>query len=630
MTELNAIAHPVVRASEVPDDDRLVGLRDLFPEAFSEGRVDFDKLSAVLGAAVNDQPERYSFHWAGKRDAQRILRSPSRATLVPVPEESLDWETTGNVFIEGENLEVLKLLYKSYFGRIKLIYIDPPYNTGNDFIYSDDYSDPLEHYLTLTGQKDESGNLLTSNPETGGRYHSNWLSMMYPRLFLARQLLRDDGAIFVSIDDHEVHNLRLLMNEIFGEENFITTVIWQKVYSPKNSAKFFSEDHDYIVVYARNADNWSRQLLARTAEMDARYSNPDDDPRGAWKSSGLDARNFYSKGTYSITTPSGRVISGPPSGRYWSVSREKFDELDRDMRIWWGEDGNSVPSVKRFLSEVKQGKVPQTLWTYDLVGHTQEAKQELLDLVTFEETDNVLDTVKPARLIQRIIQIALDPSAEESETVLDFFSGSGVTGHAVLAQNRVDGGNRRFICVQLPEPLPKPESALQTIADIGKTRLRNASQRLRNDSSSELNLAERVSPEDLGFRIFKLAESNFEEWQEADIADGASYVHQLDLYADPLLPGWKLDDVIWEVALKEGFPFSSKIERMDAGTDSVFYRVADPDRSHFIVVCLDDRVSIDAVRALELGKDDRFVCRDVALDDSLAANLALEFRLLTL
>ncbi|HZD57161.1 MAG TPA: site-specific DNA-methyltransferase, partial [Anaerolineales bacterium] len=250
--------------------DRLQVLKDLIPEAFTEGKIHFEKLRATLGNLIDDSPERYSFTWAGKRDATRLLQTPTRATLIPCPEESIEFDSTQNIFIEGENLEVLKLLYKSYFGRVKMIYIDPPYNTGNDFIYPDDYADPLGKYLELTGQQDVEGNLLTSNPETSGRYHSAWLSMMYPRLFLARQLLREDGVIFISIDDHEVHNLRMLMNEIFGEENFIATVLWQKVYSPKSSARHFSEDHDYILVYAKNGETWTPSLLPRTAEMDAR------------------------------------------------------------------------------------------------------------------------------------------------------------------------------------------------------------------------------------------------------------------------------------------------------------------------------------------------------------------------
>jgi adenine-specific DNA-methyltransferase len=294
--------------------------------------------------------------------------------------------------------------------------------------------------------------------------------MMYPRLVLARTLLRKDGIIFISIDDNEAHNLRQIMNEVFGEENFVASIIWQKVYSPKNTARHFSADHDFILVYARSAETWTPCLLPRTDEMEARYTNPDNDPRGPWKPGDLSARNYYSEGTYSVTCPSGRVIKEPPTGRYWVVSEPKLKELDSDNRIWWGEDGNNVPAIKRFLSEVKEGRVPQTLWSYKEVGHTQEAKKELLEFVGFDNTDNVLDTVKPTRLLRRILQIATP--AQGSDLVMDFFAGSAPTAHAVLLQNREDGGNRRFMTVQLPEALPVPEARLKTIADIGRDRIR--------------------------------------------------------------------------------------------------------------------------------------------------------------
>jgi adenine-specific DNA-methyltransferase len=277
--------------------------------------------------------------------------------------------------------------------------------------------------------------------------HDRWLCMMYPRLVLLRQFLREDGAIFVSIDDNEVATLRLLMDEVFGAQNFVATVLWQKVYSPKNSARHLSEDHDYIVVYAAKADDWQPNLLPRTDEQNAAYKNPDKDPRGVWKTSDLSARNYYSAGTYSITCPSGRIIEAPPKGMYWRVSQEKFEELDRDNRIWWGKDGSAIPQIKRFLHEVKDGRVPQTMWFYQEVGHTQEAKKELLELVDFDTSDDVFITPKPTRLIQRILQIASD----KDSLILDSFAGSGTTGHAVLKQNAEDGGRRRFILVEMDE-----------------------------------------------------------------------------------------------------------------------------------------------------------------------------------
>lgn len=625
MTGRRKRGEEVPRRSPSVVEERLAVIREHFPEAMSEGRVDFERLRAALGELVDDAPERYSFSWAGKREAIRLLQTPSAATLVPCAEESIAFETTRNLFIEGDNLEVLKLLYKPYFGRVKMIYIDPPYNTGNDFIYPDNYADPLDTYLRLTGQKDAEGNLLTSNPETSGRYHSAWLSMMYPRLFLARQLLREDGVIFVSIDDHEVHNLRLLMNEVFGEENFVATVIWQKVYSPKSSARHFSEDHDYVLVYARGAETWAPNLMPRTAEMDARYGNPDNDPRGDWKPSGLDARNYYSRGTYSITCPSGRVIPGPPPGSYWRVSKARLEELDRDKRIWWGEDGNSVPSIKRFLSEVREGKVPQTLWTFREVGHTQEAKKELLDLVDFQKADNVLDTVKPTRLLQRMLHLAT--AASEGDLVVDFFAGGASTADAVLQQNREDGGNRRFICVQLPEPLPAPEPGLSTIADIGKERMRRVIGRMREEDEGKLDLAMRDGPEDLGFRAFKLAPSHYRAWEGVEGETAEAYSEQMALFTDPLEPGWTAEGLIWEVALREGYGLDSRLERLTAVGSNAVYTVTDVEREQSFTICLDDHLQPETLSALGVSKEQVFVCREAALDDELAANLALQCRL---
>ena len=366
----------VESASAGMREELLEQLRSVVPQAFSEGKLDLEKLRELAGDGQVSGPERYSFTWAGKRDAIALLQTPSRATLTPDRQESLDFEAAQHVLIEGDNLEVLKLLYRSYFGRVRMIYIDPPYNTGSEFIYPDDFADPLENYLRLTGQKNGEGNYVSNKVERNGRLHSNWLSMMYPRLVLARQLLRDDGVFFVSIDDHEVYHLRSLLNEVFGEENFVATVIWQKVFAPKNTARQFSEDHDYVVIYARNGANWTPELLPRTDEANARYSNPDSDPRGDWTSGDLTARNYYSEGTYEVTSPSGRAFR-PSLGGYWRVKKEKFLALDQDKRVWWGEGGDNMPRLKRFLKEVKKGVIPQTLWKYGDVGHTQESKKEL-------------------------------------------------------------------------------------------------------------------------------------------------------------------------------------------------------------------------------------------------------------
>ena len=339
-----------------------------------------------------------------------------------------------NMIIRGDNLEALKALLPRYEGRVKCIYIDPPYNTGNEgWVYNDNVNDPkIKKWLgAVVGKEGED---LTR--------HDKWLCMMYPRLKLLQKLLADDGAIFISIDDTEISNLRLLMDEVFGANNFVTTVIWHKNYAPKSSAKFFSEDHDYITVYAKNKMAWIPNLLPRTEEQDKIYKNPDNDPRGLWRPDNLSARNPYSLGLYSITCPGGRVIPGPPAGRYWVVSEEKFKQMDAEGRIYWGKDGNNIPAPKRYLSEVKQGRVPQTIWEYEEVGHTQDAKKDLKSIFTGEMP---FDTPKPYRLIERILQIASDPDS----IILDSFAGSGTTAHAVLNMNKADGGHRKFILVEM-------------------------------------------------------------------------------------------------------------------------------------------------------------------------------------
>ena len=378
-----------------------------------------------------------TLNWIGKEAVVRHHKEVPFHLLEPKAELSCEPADSGNLIVQGDNLHALKALLPRYAGQVKCIYIDPPYNTGNEaWAYNDNVNSPeIRKWL---------GEVVGKEGETLDR-HDRWLCMMYPRLVLLNQFLREDGAIFVSIDDNEVAALRLLMDEIFGAKNFVATVIWQKVYSPKNSARHLSEDHDYIVIYAAKADVWRPNLLPRTERQNAAYKNPDNDSRGVWKTSDLSARNFYSAGTYSIVTPSGRVIAAPPKGMYWRVSKERFEELDQNNRIWWGKDGNAIPQIKRFLHEVKDGRVPQTMWFYSDVGHTQEGKKELLQLVDFDTSDDVFITPKPTRLIQRILQIATD----KDSIVLDSFAGSGTTGHAVLRQNAEDGGKRRFIQVEL-------------------------------------------------------------------------------------------------------------------------------------------------------------------------------------
>lgn len=591
----------------------------LFPEVATEGgKVDFERLKAALGEQVDVDKERYGLVWPGKAACFQTIQRPSLATLRPKVGESVEFDTTQNVIIEGDNLEVLKLLQKSYLGKVKMIYIDPPYNTGNDFIYPDNYTESLQTYLEYTGQVDGEGRKFSSNTEADGRFHSKWLNMMYPRLYLARNLLREDGVIFISIDDHEVDKLRWLCNEVFGEENFVATVIWQKVYSPKNSARHFSEDHDYVVIYARNAVEWTPNLLARSDEATARYDNPDNDPRGPWKAGDPTARNYYSEGEYEVTSPTGRKFSAPV-GAYWRFKHSRFLELERDNRIWWGKSGNNMPAVKRFLSEVKQGVVPQTLWKYEDVGHTQDAKKQLLEHVHFESTDNVLDTVKPTQLLQRMLQLATQPSA--GDVVVDFFGGSGPTAHAVLQQNEEDGGNRQFILVQLPEPLPKPEMSLRTIADITKERVRRVIKNLNDADKGQLRSANDPKP-DRGFRVFQLAASNFKPWNGDQAKDAKALNEQLELQLEHVLPDRSELDLLYEILLKDGFELTTPIETTTVHGFRV-HSIAGGE----LLLCLQDKLTLDLIKALADKKPSRVVFLDRGFrdNDQLKANAAKLF-----
>ncbi|MBH9553985.1 site-specific DNA-methyltransferase [Inhella gelatinilytica] len=567
--------------------ENIARLKALFPELVTEGAqgaaINLDVLKALVGdATVTDVDEKYGLNWHGKRTARQLALTPSTGTLLPCPADSVDWDTTQNLMIEGDNLEVLKLLQKSYAGKVKLIYIDPPYNTGKDFVYPDNFHNGIQNYLELTGQV-EGGRRISSNTEASGRFHTDWLNMIYPRLKLAHSLLKDDGVIFVSIADHEIHNLRAAMNEVFGEENFIASVIWQKVYSPKNSARHFSEDHDYIVVYAKNAEVWLPRLLPRTEEMEARYLNPDNDPRGPWKPGDLSARNYYGEGTYPITCPSGRQLSGPPPGTYWRVSKSKFDELNADNRIWWGSDGSNVPAIKRFLSEVKDGRVPQTLWTYQEVGHTQEGKKELIAAVDFPNSDVVFDTPKPTRLMRRILQIGTSPDGDD--IVVDFFAGTGTTMDALFAQNAEDGGKRRCILVQLPEPLAGAESAgWTTIADITRARIKSAGQRHKD--------ADPMFAGDVGFRTFRLDSSNITAWAPKRDELAQSLFDHLEHVAGDR----SNDDVLYELLLKLGLDLCVPIEsKVVAG------KTAQSIGGGVLLACLDESIKASEAEALALG-----------------------------
>jgi adenine-specific DNA-methyltransferase len=617
-------------------EERLQQLAELFPEAFREGRIDFDQFRALLDENILDsKSERFSFTWAGKKDAVRLAQMPSRATLVPAPEESVNWETTGNVFIEGDNLEVLKLIGRSYFGRVKMIYIDPPYNTGNDFVYPDNYSDPLDTYLHMTGQVDGNGNRLTSNTETSGRFHSAWLSMMYPRLMLSRQLLRDDGAIFVSIDDNEVHHLLTLMDELFGEENFVANFPWKKRTAKSDVPFGVSQDFEWIVCYAR-----SGKFLAGS-KHERKYYQTDDFPNDRWRLSDLTTQRTPEERPNSnfdlIDPKTGKKYPVNPK-RVWGVTKETFQDYYDRGKIVFPDDypflNITVPAYRVFESEDK-AKALKRYGTEDAlkalstqfpntVGMTESGSKEIEELFG----EKIFPFPKPSSLIQYLIATATNGD----DIVLDFFAGSGTTAHAIMAQNAEDGGNRRFLLVQLPEKTKPDSLAYQrgylNIADIAKDRIRRVIQRMIEAESGKLDGFEQI-PSDLGFRVFKLAESNYRQWQSTE--DTGEILQQLELMAQSLLvEGWKPEDVIFEVAIKEGYGLNIEITLVDGVNGNTIYRVTDPDKAQTFYICLDEQLPDDLLIRLGLTRDDLFICLDSALNDTLAANFALQARLKTL
>lgn len=611
------------------EQDRIEMLKQLIPEAVSDGKIDWDVLKESLGEYLEDEGadvEHFGLSWAGKREARRLASIPSKGTLVPVLGEGIDEDTTGNIFIEGDNLEVLKLLQKSYAGRVKLIYIDPPYNTGNDFIYKDDFSEPTADYLRKTGQADEHGNLLTSNPKSSGRFHSNWLNMMYPRLRLARNLLRDDGVVFISIDDIEVNNLRLLMSEVFGDENFIASICWQKKYAPANDTVDFSASHDFIVVYGKQrllSDTGKPVALlnrmGRTEDNNKLYRNHDNDSRGLWR-----ADNYLCNKTaeqrpnlyYPITHPKTSEQIYPNRTAVWRYSKERHEQNVKDNRVWWGlNNDNRVPAYKRFLSEVG-GIVAETWWSHEEVGHNDEAKKQIKNL--FSETSQVFDTPKPTRLIKRILSLAT--TSDTDDIILDFFAGSSTTAHAILELNTEDNGNRRFIMVQIPDKTTNEQ--YPTIAEISKERIRRVIKKIKDEQAEKLDLS-KDDPQDLGFKVYKLDRSNLKIWKDYEGEDIQAVEQLLLDYQNPLGENLSEEKVVTELQLLEGFPLDSKIEQADTFVKNKVLCVTSEHIGHRLFICLDSKLDITTVQDVRLLEDeDIFICLDNALTDQEKMMLA--------
>jgi adenine-specific DNA-methyltransferase len=604
-------------------------LAELFPNCVTQttegNAIDFDLLKQELGSLVLDgAKERYRLEWPGKREAIVTANIPTTKTLRPDPPYSVDFDNTENLYIEGDNLEVLKLLQESYLGKVKAIYIDPPYNTGEDFVYKDNFTKDAQEELIQSGQKDESNQRLVANPATAGRYHSDWLSMIYPRLKLARNLLKEDGVIYISIDDNEVHNLRKVCDEIFGEVNFVNTITWEKRYSPQNAVQWFSEAHDFILVYAKSKEIWQPNLLERSEEMNARYRNLDNDSRGAWKPTDATAQGGHGTPSqfYELTTPSGQKFQ-PPKGRCWVYTKERMLEMIADNRVWFGNDGRNFPSIKRFLTDVKQGVACQTIWKYEDVGHNQEGKKEIK--VLFPEAVP-FDTPKPTRLINRIIE--LSTRANANDIILDFFSGSATSADSVMQLNAKDGGNRRFIMVQLPEANDAKSEAYnagyKNICEIGQERIRRAAKKIKSDLQEEIGrkkvelekltagqqsidvqekkeellkeiseLEQNLTIQDFGFRVYRLDSSNMLDvfYRPQDYKQ-----ESLDLFGDNVKPDRTADDLLGQVMLDWGLPLSLKIEQKLVLGKKVF----------------------------KVAGDSLFACFDTGIDESFAKNIAQE------
>lgn len=561
----------------------------------TERAVDFDSLKERLGDVVEGNRERYQFTWPGKREAKRLAREPIAKTLRPVKERSKDWDTTQNLYIEGDNLDALKLLRENYAGKVKLIYIDPPYNTGHDFVYDDDFSQTQDEFNAESGEYNENGGRLVANTESNGRFHSNWCSMIYPRLLLARDLLTQDGAIFISIDDNEYLNMKALCNEIFGSANFIASIVWQKTLTRRNDAQQISTAHDYVLVYAKQLSSFKIQREPVGEKQRATYTNRDNDPRGDWLAVPFHAPNIRPNLTYPIILPSGREVT-PPKGRCWSTSKENFDALVADGRIWFGKDGNGMPQRKKYWGERKEddGVVPWTWWPYEFAGENREATKELKLLF---KGATIFSAPKPVKLISRILNLI---DAKES-IIVDFFSGSATSAEATMHANLVDGGSRRFILVQLPEKCDAnsvgAELGYADLCEIGEERIRRAGEKIKSEIEAEnaqltLDGTPKKVP-DIGFRVLRVDDSNYEdrrklvdEYSQKDIDDDVDItkMDRSDL------------DLLFEALPKFQLPYSSKIDVLSGGEfdGHTVYSVNDGQ----LLACFEDSIPESLVRAM--------------------------------
>ena len=590
-------------------------IQQLFPNCVTErlgkdGKpelaIDFEKLQAELSnEIIGEGEERYQFTWPGKRAASRLANETTTQTLRPCREESVDFDNTQNLYIEGDNLEVLKVLRETYLGKVKMIYIDPPYNTGNDFVYNDDFAQVNTEFEQNSGLFDEEGNQtidpMQRNTESNGRFHTDWLNMIYPRLKVAKDLLSDDGVIFISIDDNEVENLRKICDEVFGESNFIAQLVWERAFSPKNDAKYISNSHDYILMYSKNIENFSIGRLPRTEEANARYSNPDNDPRGVWMSSDISVKTYNAACDYPITTPSGKIVE-PPAGRCWRLSAKAFAERLQDNRIWFGPNGDNTPRLKRFLSELKyDGMAPTSLLFYKEVGHSQEGAQEVVSLFGDK---GVFDGPKPIRLLERLLTLA---NLNEDSIVMDFFSGSATTAHALMKVNANKSFRCKFILVQLPEEVNanKKDQGYKNICEIGKERIRRAGKKIKEESPLTTQAL------DTGFRVLKLDSSNMN-----DVYYTPEDFDKHTLFSENVKSDRTPEDLLFQVMLDLGIELSAKIESRQIAGKTV-YLVDD----YYLVACFDSDVTEATITEIAKLHPVYFVMRDAsAANDSVIDN----------
>lgn len=599
-------------------DENFEKLASLFPNVVTETIVN-DRVERVIDVyklkqeinshVVEGLEERYNFSWPDKRKSVVLANAPTRNTLRACKEESKDFDKTENLYIEGDNLEVLKLLRNTYLGQVKMIYIDPPYNTGKDFVYQDNFYINKEEYKENSGQFDEEGNRLFENTEANGRFHTDWLNMMYPRLKMARDLLTDDGVIFISIDDNEVSNLRKICDDIFGEKNFIAQIIWERAFAPVNLKKHFSVSHDYLLFYSKNIELSVCNGLSRSQETNDRYSNPDNDPRGPWTSGDLSVGPAVESNIYEIITPNGRSCL-PPNGKSWRVSKDKYYEMLEDNCVWFGEDGNGVPRYKRFLKDVKNSVTPMSIWKYTDVGHSQEATKELK--ILFDDI-HVFDYSKSVELIKRGISLYSD----KNSLILDFFSGSATTAHAVMQLNAENGGgNRKFIMVQLPAETPEDSEARKagynTICEIGKERIRRAGEKIKKDYPNA-NI-------DTGFRVFKLDSSNMEDvYYEAEKLSQQDIIKTIsNIKADR-----SNEDLLFQIILSFGIKLTCNIEIKKVNNRDVYFV-----DNTYLLVCFEKDIDEKTIEELAKLKPEIMVFNQDTQDSTLA-NIEQIFKMIS-